>query len=214
MDRVKTSNRKIKRKLNIRDINKNSSSEVGHVIIKIKTRELEFTILVVIIFLILISSFSYLIFSSVQKREKHNTLKSGTLMIDYSDIETGMGDVVTLVGEEVKKNSSEVYEFEITNSSNNDVKYQIILQDDLEMVEIDQCYNSLVEKDDIKFILNEGETKSLSSVYKKNKYILDAAEVQAKEKKEYKLRIWIYNNEDNINKHYHGKIVVKQIKEK
>lgn len=218
MNRVKSSNRKIKHQLNIRDINKNSSSEVGHVITKIKTRELEFTILGVIIFLILISSFSYVVFSSVQTREKHNTLKSGTLMIDYSDIETGMGDVVTLVGEKDATDkqtiSSEGYEFKITNSSNKTVNYEIILQDDLEMVEIDQCQDSLIKKENIKFSLNESTIKKLSSVYKKDKYVLTTGKVKSKEKKEYNLRIWIDNSEDNIGKHYHGKIVVKQVKEK
>ena len=218
MNRVKSSNRKIKHQLNIRDINKNSANEVGHVIAKIKTRELVFTFLGVIIFLVLISSFSYIVFSSVQKRENYNTLKSGTLIIDYSDIKTGMGDVVTLIGEEnitdKKVMSSDVYEFKVTNSSNKIVKYEIILQDDLEMIEIDQCKNSLVEKENVQFSLNGSAVKKLSSVYKKNRYVLTTTKVEANGKQDYKLRIFMDNNENTIDKHYHGKIVVREIKEK
>lgn len=215
MSQVKTASKK-KEKLKIKDIKKNSSVEVGHVINKFKSREKQLTIVVVIIILILLCVSLYITFSSIQKREDHSKLKSGTLVIDYNEVETGVGDVVTLDSDDSKTDSKGInsvpYRFKITNDSKKDVWYEIILEDDTDMIEIDKCQG--IEKENIRFSLNDSKIESLSSIYDNNKYILKIDKVKKKSSKSYKLNIWVSEKDKSKNKHYHGKIVVREIKEK
>ena len=60
-------NKSNKYKLRPQDIKKNSASEVGHVITKIKTEELKMTVIWVSIIFIFLCSFLYVAFSSIQK---------------------------------------------------------------------------------------------------------------------------------------------------
>lgn len=217
MKKGKTTTEEVKTKLQMKDIKKNSSNEVGHVIAKIKTKELELTIIWVIIILVFMSISLYITFSSVQKIKKYNTLQSGTLVTDYSELETGMGDVVTITSTKTYSDKEglkvEPYEFKITNKSNRAVSFQVLLEDDNEMVEIDECGDSLLDKNKINFSLNNGKIKSLDTIYKDNKYILASGKIEAKSTKKYKLNIWATkeNSSDKVG-HYHGKIVVQNIK--
>ena len=215
MKRLETSSKK-KEKLKIRDVKKNSSVEVGHVINKFKSRERQLTIVVVIIILILLCVSLYITFSSILKKEYHSNLKTGTLVIDYNEDETGVGDIVTLYSDDSKTDSKGIngvpYRFKITNDSNKDVQYEIILEDDTDMFEIDKCQN--IRKENIRFSLNDSKVKSLSSIYDNDKYILKVDEVKKKSSKSYKLNIWVSKQEKSKSKHYHGKIVIREIGKK
>ena len=209
-------NKSNKYKLRPQDIKKNSASEVGHVITKIKTEELKMTVIWVSIIFVLLCSFLYVAFSSIQKRELNDTVRNGPLLVHYGKNDMGIADIVTIVDEAgISDNSGlkrKPYTFSITNKSINDVRYQIILEDDSEMIEIDECDEFLLSKDKVRFSLDNGEVKSLYSVYNDKNYVLTEGVLSKKSSKKYKLRVWIDENEVDINKHYHGKIVVKVLK--
>lgn len=216
MKKGKADNKNKQQKLKIQDIKKNSSTDVGHVISKIKAKELEYTIILVIIILIFLSFSLYITFTSVQKVKKDNTLINGTLITDYSDIDTGMGDIVTIsnmTGISDKKGlKEEPYVFKITNNSKKTVNYQIILEDDIEMMDLDECSDFSLSKDNIHFSINGSKIKSLADIYEDDAYILASGKIKASENKEYKLRIWPNDDVLDSNGHYHGKIIVKKMK--
>lgn len=215
MKKGKTDNKNKQQRLKIQDIKKNPSTDVGHVIYKIKAKELEYTIVSVIIILIFLSFSLFITFTSVQKVKKDNTLKSGTLITDYSDIDTGMGDIVTITnmtGISDKKGLKEKpYVFKITNNSKKTVNYQILLEDDVEMMDLDECSDLSLEKNNIHFSIDGNQIKSLADIYEDDVYILASGKIKPSEKKEYKLRIWPNDNVLDSSGHYHGKIVVKNM---
>ena len=93
---MKNDKKKVKTKLRQQDIKKYSNTEIDHVILKIKEKELQYTVLCVsiIVFIVLVSG--YVIFSAIQNTSSNNTLRNGNLLIDYKDTKYGFGDVVTI----------------------------------------------------------------------------------------------------------------------
>ena len=93
---MKNDKKKVKTKLRQQDIKKYSNTEIDHVILKIKEKELQYTVLCVsiIVFIVLVSG--YVIFSAIQNTSSNNTLRNGNLLIDYKDTKYGFGDVVTM----------------------------------------------------------------------------------------------------------------------
>lgn len=208
MERVKWSRRKIKHQLDVVDIKKNSSNEVGHVISKIKALELELTIFWVFVFLVVLSVSGYLLFSTVQRIEKHHTLKSGTLVTDYDEIATGMGDVVTLISDPASI-QQENYSFTVRNLGDKSVQYTVFLEDDLDMVKMDECSDSLLDRSFIYYQMSDDVKQDLSSVFDGEHYVLAQGVLGAKSKRKYYLSLSIARDKVLTNQHYHGKIVVQ-----
>ena len=204
-----------KKKTHLRpfQIKKNTKKEVGHIITHMKKKELELTILFVgIIFIVLLFS-SYFIFSSVQKVEKHNTLKAGKLLIHYKETDTGMGDVVTLNSKKAVSDvlgiDKEPYIIMLENPTKNTIRYKIYLEEDTDMIEIDHCSENLIPKQNIRYQFKEDKIYNLSSCQKK-KCLLKTGTIRASSKQQQELRIWVGEQEDIAEEqHYHGKIVIK-----
>lgn len=205
MKRVGWSNRKIKHQLKPVDIRKNPDTEVSHVITKIKAREREIMIVGVFLVLLVLISASWVVFTSVQKRDVESTIKDGNLMIHYRKTDTGVGDVVTLT----ENSTREEISFSITNTSKKKVFYQILLEDDLEMIEVDGCSDLFIDKESIYYQMNDQVISTLNNHYKNKKYVLYDGSIGALGKEKIKLSFWTSDSIKNENGHYHGKIVVK-----
>lgn len=183
---------------------------------KLVKREAMFTVLSVITVTILTLSSTYAIFSSVQKAEKYNKLKTGTLEISYEDTDAGMGNIINLNGaypesdEEGRKTNP--YTFTITNVGSLTAKYKIKILDDEEMIAEDGCVDNLLPKDKIKYSLNGGTPQLLSEIESTDYNIYEGL-LGVGISKNYSIRIWIDESAGNevLGTHYHGKIVVESL---
>lgn len=205
--------RRKKKRLKQSDIKKYSMSELDHVISKIKANEVKYTVISVIIILIVFFIIAYIIFSSVQEHVNHNVLKHGSLYIEFVENENGLGDIIDLVNVDKYSTASEVldtYEVTITNSSEEERKYQIFIENDLDMIEIDNCHDIFLDRAYLRYNINDGNDMILSSNEDDN---IIFGTLAGNKSITYKIKVWVSDTYLN-NPHYHGKIVVKQYNEK
>lgn len=211
----KTINKRIKKKkkLTQADIKKYSMSELDHVISKIKANEVKYTVLSVIFILIVFFIIAYIVFSSVQEHTNHNVLKHGSLYIEFKGNENGLGDIVDLVNVPTYSDGQlviDTYEVTITNDSLDEKKYQIMIEDDLDMIEIDKCSDIFLDRKYLRYSVNDGNDKELN-VDDQNSIVFGT--LSGKKSVTYKIKVWV--SDTYLEKpHYHGKIVVKQVNEK
>lgn len=200
-----------KKKLTQADIKKYSSTEIDHVILKIKANERKYKIISVTVILLLFLICSYIVFSAVQDSHVKSTFRIGKLYYEFNETSNGLGNVISLV--DVSPLSDEdgsrtrTYKVKVYNSSSKKEKVKIFIFDDKEMVSLDNCHNKLVGREFIKYSINGNESIFLGDEEKS----IISEELDAKESKTYIIRCWVsdtYTENDVV--HYHGTIVVKQ----
>lgn len=202
-----------KKKLTQADIKKYPKNELNNVILKIKTNEVKYTIFSTLIILSIFIIIAYTIFSSVQEHISHNILKSGNLYIEFAEKETGLGNIIDLVDAKTYSDSNEVletYKVTITNDSKEKRKYQVLIEDDTEMIEIDNCSDIFLDRSYLRYNVNNGATMNLDQ---DDKSPIINGTLKEKEKVTYTIKVWVSNTYLE-NPHYHGKIVVKQVTDK
>jgi len=158
---------------------------------------------------------SYAILTNIQRAEKYNVIKAGTLQIAYDDTSNGLGNIINLNGaypesDEVGQ-SREPYRFKITNTGSLNAKYMIKLLDDTDMIAEDGCQDKLLDKSKIKYSINGGEPVILDSI--KEEYIAINGSIGPLKSATYEIRMWIDESAGNevLGRHYHGKIVVEAV---
>ena len=182
---------------------------------KFLKRELIFTIVSILMVTTLIIGGSYAIFTNIQKAEKYNIVKTGTLQIAYDDTSSGLGNIINLNGAFPESDSEgqkrEPYRFKITNTGSLTVQYKVKILDDINMIEEDDCEDNLLEKSKIKYSINGGTPVILDTM--KEDYIVITGSLGPSKSAIYEVRMWIDDTAGNevLGTHYHGKIVVEGI---
>lgn len=181
---------------------------------EVRKKEIKFTAISILAVVIILISSSYAIFSSVQKAKKYNTIKVGSLQINFTDIDEGLGNVINLNGaypesDEVGQQSTP-YTFKISNTGSITASYNIKLEDDTDMITADSCSTNQLDKTKIKYSIN-GETPNILSTTADSGYIIISGSLASGETKTYSLRVWIDESAGNevLDRHYHGKIVLE-----
>ena len=200
-----------KKKLTIADIKRNNNTTVPSVISKMKARELELTVLCVILIISVIITSSYIVFSSVRKEKKYNVLKTGSMEVVFNETDYGIGDVINIVNERaiIDKESKKLvpYTFKIKNTSNKSKKYTVVIEKDLDMIKADKCEDKLYNLSDLKYSIDNKNIRVLD-----DEKTIYTERLNPNEEKIHKLRVWVSSdvedNKDVINKHFHGKIVI------
>ena len=197
-----------KRKLKINDIKKNSSQEVSHMIKKIQENERKYTIILVVFFMLL---FVFIGYSTLKVNDKY-------FRDDISSLDAGLktssfSEVITLTNENVlpasKAFATVSYEFNIKNTSKKDINYQVVLEKDDEYIKKCGCQNRLFDWKNIRFSLDRESIKS----FENDNMIVDEGSVKGLEGKDFNIVFWIDENAPkDLDYHYHGKLVVKEVK--
>ena len=204
--------KKKEKKLKIEDIKKNPDIEKKHFIHKFIEHEHEIMLGTTAIFMVLILVAIYIGTVAMENKDKIQIYYDGSLKIKYNIDISGVADIITLSDDNVvDKTSGEKREikFSITNDSLTNVKYKVFLEEDDGMIELDNCKDKQVNKDAIRFSLNDKDEYSLEEKAEEG-YLLKTGTIDASKTKNYKLKIWIDKESmKDVNKnHFHGRIVV------
>lgn len=207
-----TKRKRVKKKLKQSDIKKYSMNELDHVILKIKANERKYMMTFSSIILVVFVLVSYIVFSSVQERNKYNLLRNGGLLIEFKTKENGLGDIIDLVDVDTFSDSSDVfdtYDVTITNGSKDSKEFQIFIVDDEEMIDFDNCKDIFLDRKFLRYSINGGSQMELTD---DSESILSGS-LKAGESIKYSIKVWVSDTYKD-NPHYHGKIVVKQVNKK
>ena len=172
----------------------------------------------VLCMLFLITSCSYFIFTSITKTDIQREYASGKLITTFAETETGISDIITLTKNDVLMDnyglSTIPHSFEVKNTSDEAVLYQIILEEDTEMVKMDNCEALLADINAIKYSFDGLTVSNLVDHFEDNHYILLEESIAAQSSKTFNLYIWSNPTLlENVNhNHFHGKILIKTTK--
>ncbi len=171
------------------------------------------TVVSVMVVIVVSLSTSYAMFSDVQDQTVENVIKSGTLEIKFDDLENGIGNVINLEGafpiSDEEGLSSDPYVFRVSNVSDTESIFRVMLLDDVDLIELEGDAIELLDHSNIKFSINGSDPMLLSDIAY-NGYMLDETLMNSLEEATYELRVWIDEDAGNdaLGKHYFGKIVV------
>lgn len=209
--KTKTNGKKDKKKLTQADIKKYSSTQIDHVILKIKANERKYTIISVCIILFAFLVCSYIIFSAIQESNVKPTFKVGKLYYEFNETKNGLGDVISLVDvspiSDKDGMKTKTYTIKLYNSGKEKQKFKIFISDDKEMIAFDECSDKVVERGFIKYSINDKKALALDN---DEEVSIISSTLAPKESRIYTIRCWVsdtYTKSDVV--HYHGTISVR-----
>ena len=205
--KVKQFNKRKKIKITKENRNEFNFKEVA--LTKMAKRQLLITLFSILGVTIISLGSAYAIFTSVSKSADYNVIKVGTLNIDFGDSTStiNLNGNYPMTDEEGLQLAP--YKFTITNTGTLTADYEVFIQDDTNMISEDNCEGNQLNKDYIRYKLDEGTPTNLSSIAGSN-YRIATGTLAPEESVTYTLYVWIREGVGNdvLNKHYHGKIVV------
>ena len=110
--------------------------------------------------------------------------------------------------------SSDSYDFTVTNSTDNEVKYKIVLEENKERIEKDNCANNGIPNELLKLSLrvdHKAPRALILSEYQDNVLYSDVLKPHSEE--DYSIRIWAVNSNFAIDRNSHYHAVIKVIEE-
>jgi len=205
--------KKSSKRLTQADIKKYSNGQIDHVILKIKAKERQYTIISVIAVLLITSFILLLSFSSVQKEEGRMVFEVENLEIQYQSHGQELSNIVSLVNLHPLSDKdglkTEKYSFSVTNTGKKKSSYQVCIIDDIEMIELDECFQNLVDR---KFVKYSVDGKNIFRLTENEEDCIIADDLDPNKTKKYQLNFFISEEFTKIkNSHFHAKIVVKKI---
>ena len=210
--KVKQFNKRKKIKITKENRNEFNFKEVA--LTKMAKRQLLITLFSILGVTIISLGSAYAVFTSVSKSADYNVIKVGTLNIDFGDSTStiNLNGNYPMTDEEGLQLAP--YKFTITNTGTLTADYEVFIQDDANMISEDNCEGNQLNKDYIRYQLDNGTPANLSSIAGSN-YRIATGTLAPEESVTYTLYVWIREGVGNdvLNKHYHGKIVVNGINE-
>ena len=203
------------KRLKISDNKHGEGAHVGHLLNRIKAREVELTFCCVVLFLAIILIVCYFIFSSVQDRKDFNMTKVGELEVVFQDRGETLGNVVNLTPvdpvSDLDAGKLEAYEVEIENTSDQSQDFQIRLLKDVAMVQEDGCSEKQIPYPYIHYQVDDGDIFALDAT--KRSPIIYTMSLKAHEKIVLPIRIWVADSlpSEYRDYHYHGNLVVRNV---
>ena len=188
-------------------IKRNPNSNIEYNIKRIK-KERRYTAILVCIFIVIILSVSYFVFTKVNSINLRS-INTENLTTIYELNNNGLNNIINIKNKNTKLN----YHFTIKNNSNKTINYYIYLDEDTSFINYDNCKNNLVDYKYLLYNINNSQYKPLLNTYNKSrKYVIYESTLNRKESEKINLKIK-YSPLVETNKHYHGIITVKEIDE-
>ena len=136
---------------------KKKNNKKTSLIHKMKIREIELTILFVILIVVTILISAFFVFSSYTKLNSYNIYKIGSIEVKYQKSQNGVEDTINIVDQtpisdkEIKNIKST--SFIVKNTSKKNKKYKIYLEKDKDMIKVDKCSNKQYDNKFLKYRL-------------------------------------------------------------
>ena len=171
--------------------------------------------IVIIIFLLGISIIStYIIYNNFSNQRNHD-IDTGKMEVVFHSKDGNKINLTkfTPVTDAVGLSSTE-YSFTVKNSTNNSVKYKIVIETNYDKIKEDNCENTTIPSELLKLSLrvdHQAPEAKILSEYQNNILFEDVLESNSEE--DYSIRLWAINNNFVIDKdsHFHG--IIKVIEE-
>ncbi len=180
-----------RRKLKINKENRSEFNFKEVALTKMAKRQLLVTLFSILGVTIISLGSAYAVFTSISKSADYNVIKVGTLNIDFG---SDSGNTITLSGSYPMSDEEGVtlspYTFTITNTGTLPADYEVFIEDDTDMIGNDNCANNQLNKDYIRYKLDEGTPANLSSIAGSN-YKIATGSLEAGASITYKLYVWI-----------------------
>ena len=179
---------------------------------KMGKRQLTLTLISILAVTLISIGSTFAMFTVSSKSAEYNVVKTGTLNIDFSSSSSTIGLDGALPMSDSDGLSQTGNTFTITNTGSLTANYSVSLQDDTDMINQDGCSDKQLDKDFIKYSIDNSAAKLLSG----STDLLISGALKSGETKTFTLKVWIRDDATNevLGKHYHGKIVVDAIQEK
>lgn len=174
-----------------------------NIIKRIKQHEKKYTIILVILFVFIIILLGYLLFSIDSKNIPE------TINYKYSSLYIS-SQAVTLTNKNILKDeeglNSKKLTINIKNTTNSKCEYRIILKKDNQTTQNCGCQNNTEDYKYIKYSLNQKDILKLEK-----DMVIYKGTLNKDEEKTLTINIWLDNNLNINNYHYHGYFSIEKI---
>ena len=188
-------------------IKRNPNSNIEYNIKRIK-KERRYTAILVCIFIVIILSVSYFVFTKVNSINLRS-VNTENLTTIYELNNNGLNNIINIKNKNTKLN----YHFTIKNNSTKQIDYYIYIDEDTSFIKYDNCKDNLVDYKYVLFSINNSPYTSLITTKDKlRKYVLYEGTINGKDTKKVILKIK-YDDLVQNNNHFHGLINIKEIDE-
>lgn len=178
-----------------------------------KENKLGFAVFIVSI-LICVIAVSYAIWSQIYPGWKENKIDTATLILSLDEsMSNGISLINTVPVSDEKGLTYTPYTFTVTNSGTTDANYRILLVNDTEKYQKDQCTDKMLNWDNIKFSFTEGNKATTIGNLNDTAGVLQEGTLQKGKTSSYSLKLWIKSEatKEIMNQHFHGIIKVEAI---
>ena len=188
-------------------IKRNSNTNIEYNIKRIK-KERRYTAILVCIFIVVILTVSYFVFTKVNSINLRS-VNTENLTTIYELNNNGLNNIINIKNKNTKLN----YHFTIKNNSNKSINYYIYLDEDTSFIKYDNCKDNLIDYNYLLFSINNSSYEPLmSKLDQSRKYVIYENSIKGKGTEKINLKIK-YDPSIQTNKHYHGIITVKELEE-
>lgn len=194
-----------RKKLKVRDINKNNSINVKGTINKIKEKEAKYTVFLVIFFMILFCGVGYLALSLNNKNVELNEKNQKLMGISTS------ASIATLTKEDVKSDEegldSDKYVINIENNLEENLIYELHFEEDEFIARKCECDMGTITDGSIKYSLDGKNIKTFTG----EDMIIKTGNLSLGESESISITVWLDENLDSEHLgHFHGHFVLQK----
>ena len=180
-----------------------------------KTNKLGLCVLILSI-IICMFAVSYAIWIRIYEGTKTNSIDTATLIMTFDNSENNAINLREAIPVSDKKGLTyEPYTFTLRNSGTVNAKYRLMIVNDTDSYNDDDCYDNKLDWSNIRYSFQKGNETSTKGYLSDTAGILDTGIIGADERNSYRLRLWIKDSATNeiMNQHFHGIIKVEAIQE-
>ena len=187
-----------KYRLKQNDIVQNSGKEISHTISKIKAHERFYTTILVIIFMILITTGAYFAL-----RITPSKLNSTNVYVDEDGFSYST-NLVFLNSNTINKEHSNEYAINISNKTDSNENYVIKLSLNDEFIKKCNCDDQLVTIDKIRYSIADGIDRKIDN----SEMILSTGFIRENEIDELKIKLWLEDVNKKEESYFYGKLEI------
>lgn len=172
--------------------------------------------LVVFIFsmIICLVAVSYAVWTQIFEGQKENKLETATLILTLDESESNAISLIHAVPVSDSKGLTyEPYNFKVKNSGTIAANYRIMIVNDTDTYESDDCSDKMLDWSNIKYSFSKNSEAATTGILSDTSGILNIGTIDADETDEYSLKLWIKSSATNeiMNQHFHGIIKVEAV---